>query len=183
MPAHADDTNPLERWLDLLLQHGSQVERFVAFQSFRRKDEMLWLVVMTLRPPVLQGMFQAWMHRQQFGRSLRFGALEVPTSTPVTIFDTERGFCIDPKLPPFSSFEGWCPEHYNNENLTSVLPWIANMILQAINACNSLMTTFASIIQLPPEIAPGYHVFVRGPHNEALAEVLEIHSGATPWWG
>ena len=99
------------------------------------------------------------------------------------IFTTERGFCIDPKSPPFSSFKGWRPEHHYNENLTSVLPWIANMILQTINACNSLMSTFASIIQLPPEIAPGYYVFVRGPHNEALAEVLQVHSGALPWWG
>ncbi len=26
---------------------------------------MLWLVVKTLRPPLQQGVFQAWMHRQQ----------------------------------------------------------------------------------------------------------------------
>jgi hypothetical protein len=99
------------------------------------------------------------------------------------IFDTERGFCIDPKSPPFSSFTGWRPEHRYNENLSSALPWIADTILKTIDACNSLMKTFASIIQLPPEIAPGYYVFVRGPYNEALAEVLGVHSGASPWWG
>ncbi len=99
------------------------------------------------------------------------------------IFETERGFCIDPKSPPFSSFEGWRPEHRYNENINSILPWIADTILRTIDACNSLMTTFASIIRLPPEIAPGYQVFVRGPYNEALAEVLEVHSGASPWWG
>lgn len=27
------------------------------------------------------------------------------------IFDTERGFYVDPKTPPFSTFEGWHPEH------------------------------------------------------------------------
>ena len=44
---------------------------------------MLRLVVKTLRLPVEQGMFQAWMHRQQLGRRFRFGALQVPTSTPI----------------------------------------------------------------------------------------------------
>jgi len=99
------------------------------------------------------------------------------------IFDTDRGFCVNPKVPPFSSFRGWRPEHQYNENVSSVLPWIADTILQTISACNSLMSTLASIIRLPPEIAPGYYVFVRGPHNEALAEVLAVHSGASPWWG
>jgi hypothetical protein len=55
--------------------------------------------------------------------------------------------------------------------------------VSTIEACNGLMTTFASIIKLPPEIAPGYKVFVCGPHYEALAEVLKVQSGASPWWG
>jgi hypothetical protein len=99
------------------------------------------------------------------------------------VFDAERGFCINPKAAPFSSFDCWRPEHYYNENIASVLPWIATIVLETIRACNRLTETFASIIELPPEIAPGYRVFVRGPHNEALAEVLQISSGATAWWG
>lgn len=99
------------------------------------------------------------------------------------VFDTERGFCIDPKAAPFSSFNGWRPDHYFNENIASILPWIASIILQTIDACNGLMGTFASVIKLPPEIAPGYRVLVRGPHTEALAELLQVHSGASVWWG
>jgi hypothetical protein len=34
---------------------------------------------------------------------------------------------------------------------------------------------------LPPEIAPGYQIFVRGPDGEALEGVLR--AGASPWWG
>lgn len=98
------------------------------------------------------------------------------------IFDTERGFCVDPKMPPFSLFGGWQPEHYYNENIVSVLPWVASTILQTIGACNSLISVFASIISLPPEVSPGYRIFVRGPHNEALMGLLAVHSGASPWW-
>lgn len=98
------------------------------------------------------------------------------------IYVTERGFCVNPKHRPFSIFDGWRPEHYYNENIASVLPWVANLILQTIQACNGLMTVFGQVIQLPPEIAPGYLVYVRGPHNETVAEVLRVHSGESPWW-
>jgi hypothetical protein len=98
------------------------------------------------------------------------------------IFDTERGFCVNPKSKPFDTFENWRPEHYYNENLVSVLPWIADTILKTIDACNSLVGTFGSVVQLPPPIAPGYVVFVRGYHNEAFAELLSIDSGGPVWW-
>ena len=98
------------------------------------------------------------------------------------IFDTERGFCVDPKMRPFNTFQSWRPEHYYNENIVSVLPWIADTILKTIDACNSLVGAFGSVVQLPPPIAPGYGVFVRGYHNEALAELLAIQSGGPAWW-
>ncbi len=98
------------------------------------------------------------------------------------VFDTERGFCVDPKQTPFASFKGWRLEHYYNDNITSALPWIANAIFTTIGACNSLTSTLASIIQLPPEIAPGHQVFVRGPHNAALISLLQVQTGASPWW-
>lgn len=98
------------------------------------------------------------------------------------IFDTERGFCVNPKTSPFNLFDGWRPEHYYNENLVSLLPWIAHTILQTIDACNKLTGVFASIILIPPEIAPGYSIFIRGPHNKALADLLKVNTGGTPWW-
>jgi hypothetical protein len=98
------------------------------------------------------------------------------------IFDTERGFCVDPKMHPFSTFGNWRPEHYYNENIASVLPWIADTILKTIDACNSLIGAFGSVVSLPPPIAPGYAIFVRGYHNEAIAKLLSIHSAGSPWW-
>jgi hypothetical protein len=98
------------------------------------------------------------------------------------IFETERGFCANPMSQPFSSFGGWRPEHYYNENIASIMPWVGNIVLRTIDACNGLMSTFASVIQLPPEIAPGYHIYIRGPHTDSVVEALRIHRGASPWW-
>jgi hypothetical protein len=44
------------------------------------------------------------------------------------------------------------------------------------------MSSFATIVPLPPPIAPEYVVFVRGYHNDAFVDLLSIHSGGTPWW-
>ena len=96
------------------------------------------------------------------------------------IFDTERGFCVNPKIPPFASFKGWRAEHYYNENIASILPWVGNIVLQTIDACNRMMDVFASVIQLPPEIAPGYHIYVRGPHTDAVAETVRVSRGQLP---
>ena len=98
------------------------------------------------------------------------------------IFDTERGFCVDPKRHPFDTFENWRPEHYYNENIASVLPWMADTILRTIDTCSSLMTAFASVVRLPPPIAPGYMVFIRGYHNATFTELLSIDSGGSVWW-
>ena len=48
VPAHTLDTDLLERRLDLLLQHRSQVEWFAALEPFGREDEVGRLVVETL---------------------------------------------------------------------------------------------------------------------------------------
>ena len=99
------------------------------------------------------------------------------------IFDTERGFCVNPKSRPFSYYPHWSSGHYYNENLVSLLPWVGYVVLRTIDACNRLMAAFCSIIQMPPELAPGLHVFVRGSCNDALLEALNLEGGTSPWWG
>lgn len=99
-----------------------------------------------------------------------------------SVYETERGFCVSPKIPPFNSFGGWQPSHYYNENIVSVVPWIAYVILQTIDTCNRLVDRFCQIVRPPPEIAPGYTIFVRGPHNQAIIDLLTVHSGGSPWW-
>jgi hypothetical protein len=98
------------------------------------------------------------------------------------VFSTERGFCVDPKTLPFKDFAGWKSEHQYNENISTILPWLADLVIRTIETCNGLVGTFAQIIVPPPAIAPNYLIFVRGPHNDALASLIAVGRGEDPWW-
>jgi hypothetical protein len=98
------------------------------------------------------------------------------------IYETERGFCVNPKDPPFHNYKEWKSEHQFNENISTLLPWLADLILRTIETCNALVGTFAQTIVLPSAIAPGYFVFVRGPHTDALASLLRVTSEENVWW-
>jgi hypothetical protein len=97
------------------------------------------------------------------------------------IFETERGFCVHRDKAPFNAFN-WQAHHAYNENLVSILPWLANIIVQTLSTCTTLMSTFATLISLPEKLVPGYRVFVRVPNDAALMEMVEISEGKPPWW-
>jgi hypothetical protein len=98
------------------------------------------------------------------------------------LYATERGFCIQKNHPGLDRFSCWKPEHDDNENITSLLPLIAHLVLGTIETCNNLMQAFASQITLPEPLAPGHRVFIRGPHNDALLWMWSVSDGGSPWW-
>ncbi|MFG1346118.1 hypothetical protein V5F59_14585 [Xanthobacter autotrophicus DSM 431] len=98
-----------------------------------------------------------------------------------TIFVTEKGFCVDRNAKTFADFE-WKPDHNYNDTLVSLLPWVAHVVFGTIQACNHVMGAFASVISMPPEIAPGYHVFIRDPANGALSQLANAVNGNLVWW-
>ncbi|MEQ1953649.1 hypothetical protein [Mesorhizobium sp. CN2-181] len=97
------------------------------------------------------------------------------------VFTTEKGFCVQPTRHPFSDVT-WHPEDHYNDNIVSVLPWIAHIVLGTISACNDLMGAFAEAIMLPDKIAPDYLIFIRDPASEALLELIKIANGEKIWW-
>jgi hypothetical protein len=99
-----------------------------------------------------------------------------------TIFVTERGLCFSANGPAARLYEGWAEVHKYNENLVSMLPWLAHIVLHTINTCSTLMQSFAAQIELPPELAPGYRVFIRGENSEAIIDLLRADRGETVWW-
>ena len=109
------------------------------------------------------------------------------TASGNLIFATDRGFCVSPTAEPFDRIS-WRPEHYFNENIVFLTPWIAHIVMCTLESCNRLTTAFSSVISLPREIAPGYNIFLRGVHNKELLDTLaDAHRkndshAATPFW-
>lgn len=99
------------------------------------------------------------------------------------VYVTERGFCVDPRGEPFKQFKVWTESARLNQNLYSLLPLVAHVILTTIDSCNGLFQAFSQMFEFPPEIAPKYHVFTRGYFNDAWIRTLEIEKGASPWPG
>jgi hypothetical protein len=101
---------------------------------------------------------------------------------PNAIYVTERGFCVPTSAFGFEKEWFWRPEHRENENLVSLLPLLAHIVLGTLESCGNLMVAFARQIQLPPPLAPEHRLFVRGPHNEALIWLFDVANGWPPWW-
>ncbi|MFG1191777.1 hypothetical protein [Xanthobacter flavus] len=98
-----------------------------------------------------------------------------------TIFVTEKGFCVDREAQTFSHFE-WKENHRYNDRLVSLLPWVAHIIFGTMQACEQIVGAFASVISMPPEMAPGYRVFIRDPANRELHKLSAVVDGRAVWW-
>jgi hypothetical protein len=99
-----------------------------------------------------------------------------------TIYVTEKGFCVNPSDKAFAIFNIWKDEYKFNENISSFLPWVSHVVFQTISACTDMMAAFAGQVRFPPEIAPGYRVFVRDEISHALLDLYRVHRGETAWW-
>ena len=114
-------------------------------------------------------------------RASRDGIIHGGSSVDI-IFTTENGLFVSPNSKHYSNYP-WKSEHYYNESLVSLRPWIARTVFQTIEACSDIMFSLASAIPFPEEIAPGYRVFIRDPSNEAFLRLLNVATGNLVWWG
>jgi hypothetical protein len=97
------------------------------------------------------------------------------------IFATERGFAVHKDTKPFSAFDVWDEKDILPNNLASLRLVIAYVILETITTCERYTDTLKKTIQLPPDVAPGFHIFIRGYHTEQLLKLKEILTDE-PWW-
>lgn len=99
------------------------------------------------------------------------------------IFLTEKGFCVHRSLSVLTKLGGWSVQHRYSDNLVSLLPLVAHVVCGSIGACDAVIDALATEVQFPPELAPGYRVFVRSYHNDALLRLIRVHEGGSPWSG
>ena len=98
------------------------------------------------------------------------------------LYATERAFCIQKTFPLIERLGCTRADADDNENITSLLPMIAHVVMRTIGSCNALLRGLASQIALPPPMAPGQRVFIRAPNNRHLLWMLEVATGGSPWW-
>jgi len=98
-----------------------------------------------------------------------------------SIFVTEKGFAVFAGVEPFASFGVWTEEHMLTNRLASLRPIVAHVITKTLSACEDFAQTIQKIIQFPPEIAPGFKLFIRGYHNHQLLAMKEVLTNCL-WW-
>lgn len=95
---------------------------------------------------------------------------------------TEKGICVARDAKPFTTFAGWRQVSDGQEALVSIVPWLAEIVWRTVETCNGIVFSFASVLLFPPDVAPGYRIFSRGPCNSALSEVVRVREGGGVWW-
>src|SRR5215469_8522970 len=100
MPADAGYANALECGLDLLFQHGRQVEWLAPLELFRSKDEVFRSAVKTLRSPLQKAIFQPRVHRKRLSRSLRLCVDQMPSATPIIGMLNIEGLVVEIAIHP-----------------------------------------------------------------------------------
>lgn len=97
------------------------------------------------------------------------------------IFVTEKGFAVSKDQQPFASFNVWNEEHMLPNGLSSLRPAIAHIIIQTLGACEDFSRTIQHFIQFPPDIVPGFKLFIRGHYNAELLKLNTIIENCM-WW-
>ena len=97
------------------------------------------------------------------------------------IFVTERGFAVQADTQPFTSFGVWKDEQMLPGNLASLRTAIAYVINETFKACEEFAMIMKDTIKMPPEIAPGFQLFIRGCNNNELIAIKDILDKCL-WW-
>ncbi|MEQ9078128.1 MAG: hypothetical protein RLP09_29955 [Sandaracinaceae bacterium] len=99
------------------------------------------------------------------------------------IFVTDKGFGIarDGALAKMLRDE-WRDDYSCNDNVLSLRPLLAHVSVGCLYICEEATESLASCIGVLKPIAPGYRVFTRVQHGEALLRAQEILHGGNAWW-
>lgn len=100
------------------------------------------------------------------------------------IYVTEKGFCVSPDNKICRNFFETNSDEVikYNDSIVSIVPWLNYMIMGTIESLGHLLSSFAKQIKCPPEVAPGYRVFIRNPANNGFSTLLDYQASKNPWW-
>jgi hypothetical protein len=113
-------------------------------------------------------------------KELRDGILHGGQDGP-RVLVADRGFIIDRAAKPFADLGVWDERSFFNDHSASLRPVLAHVVLRAVSICSEFASVLEQIFRFPGPCAPGYAVFMRGPHNQAVIDAMKA-LGDDPWW-
>lgn len=96
------------------------------------------------------------------------------------VFRAEHGFAVDVTAAPFSSIVEWDSRHTMPNNLGSLRCWLAHVIWETISVCERFAEIMSTSFVFPPDFAPGYSIFIRGPSVAVLYRLPKV-ANENPW--
>jgi hypothetical protein len=92
------------------------------------------------------------------------------------LYSTDKGFAVKPEYEPFASFGVWKEETFQTAFLerikvAPIKPIVAFAIKETLGAMDRFVEMLSIRRSLPEEIAPGYHLFLRGRQIHQLNEL------------
>lgn len=90
------------------------------------------------------------------------------------IFETEDGYAVKKDMSPFEDYDIWDDEDILENNLVSIWPFLAHIMLQTVSSMDKFGKILQSQVAFPEEIAPGYKVYMKGSYVQNLAHLENI---------
>jgi len=113
-------------------------------------------------------------------RGLRDGIVHGGREAPYAM-TTDRGFIIR-RDSAFAALPIWKDEHLFNEQAVSLRPALAYVVGTTLATCDTFAEALGRSFEFPPDLAPGYRLFIRSADGSALTALQQVRSGGSPWW-
>lgn len=86
-----------------------------------------------------------------------------------TVFFKNDGIAVRTNEKPYNLFDVWEDSWKDDNELAPIWPFISKIVSETINSLESYISSLIGEgIQVPPPIAPGYELYVRGGHVQNL---------------
>lgn len=89
-----------------------------------------------------------------------------------SLYIMDDGFAVSTEIEPFKGLHIWEKTELKTNKLGSVRALVAYTILNTLHVLEDFTSVIQTIMQLPPDIAPEYDVYIRG---ENLGILHELH--------
>ncbi|NMY39841.1 hypothetical protein HBN76_00855 [Pseudomonas sp. WS 5013] len=96
------------------------------------------------------------------------------------LYIMDDGFAVPTESEPFKGLQVWDDTELKPNNLGSLRSVISYITLNTLGALEDFSLVIQSIMQLPPDIAPDYNIYIRGENLEILLE-LQKYTNTEAW--